>query len=51
MVRTGDSQSLNVGFKPRIRYYVAPSNKRIVHQPFKLKMLGSIPTGAIVIVV
>ena len=53
MVRTGDPQSPNVGFEPRIRHFInmVPSNKWLVHRSFKPEMPGSSPAGTIVAVV
>ena len=51
MVRIGDSQSPDVGFKSRIRQYMVPSNKWLVHRAFNPEMLGSSPAGITVAVV
>ncbi len=45
MVRIGDSRVKDVGFKPRIRQYMVPSNKWLVHRAFNPEMLGSSPAG------
>ncbi len=49
MVRIGDSQSPDAS-SILVPVTMAPSNKRSVRQPFKLEMMGSIPSGVAVAV-
>ena len=47
MVRIGGSHPPDTGSIP-VPATMAPSNKWLVRQPFKLKMMGSIPSGVTV---
>ena len=49
MVRIGGSHPPDTGSIP-VPATMAPSNKWLVRQPFKLKMMGSIPSGVAVAV-
>ena len=47
MARIGGSHPPDTGSIP-VPAAMAPSNKRSVRQPFKLEMMGSIPSGVTV---